>query len=122
MFYLEKAGIINQLRDDTKGIKLLGKGDKVYLSNTNIAYAISDSAPEIGNIRESVFFALMKTTQEVASSSVSDFSIKKYTFEVGGRSKGQKQIESVKNGFIVKDDIEYGHKNIIPLWVFGLIY
>ncbi len=25
MFYLEKAGVINQLRDDTKGIKLLGK-------------------------------------------------------------------------------------------------
>lgn len=122
MFYLEKAGVINQLRDDTKGIKLLGKVDKVYLSNTNLAYAISDSTPDIGNIRESVFFALMKTTQEVTSSSVADFSIGGYTFELGGKGKGQKQIKGIDNAFIVKDDIEYGHINIIPLWAFGLTY
>lgn len=122
MFYLEKAGVINQLRDDTKGIKLLGKVDKVYLSNTNLAYAISDRLPDIGNIRESVFFSLMKATQEVTSSSVADFCIGKYTFELGGKGKAQKQIEGVENAFIVKDDIEYGHKNIVPLWAFGLTY
>lgn len=122
MFYLEKAGVINQLRDDTKGIKLLGKVDKVYLSNTNLAYAISDRSPEIGNIRECVFFAMMKTTQEVTSSSIADFHIGKYMFEVGGKGKGQKQIEGVENAFIIKDDIEYGYKNIIPLWAFGMTY
>ncbi len=122
MFYLEKAGVINQLRDDTKGIKLLGKVDKVYLSNTNLAYAISDRLPDIGNIRESLFFALMKTTQEVTSSSVGDFCIGTYTFELGGKGKSQRQIEGVENAFIVKDDIEYGHQNIIPLWTFGLTY
>jgi len=122
IFYLEKAGVLNQLRDDTKGIKLLGKVDKIYLNNTNLAYAISDSAPEIGNIRETVFFSLMRTTQEVITSPVADFSIGKYTFEVGGKNKGQKQIEGVKDSFIVKDDIEYGYKNILPLWAFGLTY
>jgi hypothetical protein len=25
-------------------------------------------------------------------------------------------------GFVVKDDIEYGAENIIPLWMFGLTY
>ncbi len=122
IFYLEKAGVLNQLRDDTKGIKLLGKVDKIYLNNTNLAYAISDSAPEIGNIRETVFFSLMRTTQEVITSPVADFSIGKYTFEVGGKNKGQKQIEGLKDSFIVKDDIEYGYKNILPLWAFGLTY
>lgn len=122
MFYLEKAGVINQLRDDTKGVKLLGKVDKVYLNNTNLAYAISEGEPNIGNIRESVFFTLMRTTQAVTRSSVADFTIGDYTFEVGGKSKGQKQIEGITNGYIVKDDIEYGYKNIIPLWVFGLSY
>ena len=24
--------------------------------------------------------------------------------------------------FIVKDDIEYGYLNVIPLWMFGLLY
>jgi hypothetical protein len=41
---------------------------------------------------------------------------------VGGKNKGQKQIAGVKDSFIVKDDIEYGYKNILPLWAFGLTY
>lgn len=122
MFYLEKAGIINQLRADTKGIKLLGKVDKVYLNNTNLAYAITDNTPDIGNIRKTVFFSLMRTTLEVTTSSVADFTIGKYTFEIGGKNKTQKQIEGMENAYIVKDDIEYGYKNIIPLWAFGLTY
>jgi hypothetical protein len=28
----------------------------------------------------------------------------------------------LKNAYIVKDDIEYGCKNLIPLWAFGLTY
>ncbi|MFI3262431.1 MAG: AAA family ATPase [Rikenellaceae bacterium] len=122
MFYLEKAGIINQLRDDTKGIKLLGKVDKIYLNNTNIAYCLSEEEPNIGNLRETIFFTLMRTTTEVINSSVSDFTIGDYTFEIGGKSKGQKQIEGVQNSYIVKDDIEYAFNNIIPLWAFGLTY
>ncbi|MFR9592594.1 MAG: AAA family ATPase [Rikenellaceae bacterium] len=122
MFYLEKAGIINQLRDDTKGIRLLGKVDKIYLNNTNIAYCLSEEEPNIGNLRETIFFTLMRTTKDVINSSLSDFSIGDYTFEVGGKSKGQKQIEGVSGGYIVKDDIEYAFNNIIPLWAFGLTY
>ena len=45
-----------------------------------------------------------------------------YTFEVGGKNKQQHQISGLKNAFIVKDNIEFGAKNIIPLWLFGLIY
>ena len=122
MFYLEKAGIINQLRDDTKGIRLLGKVDKVYLNNTNLAYAISDNTPDTGNLRETVFLTTMQTTQEVTSSSLADFKIGNYTFEVGGKNKGQKQIQGIEDAFIVKDNIEYGYKNILPLWAFGLTY
>ena len=32
------------------------------------------------------------------------------------------QIEGIENAYVVKDDIEYGYKNIIPLWAFGLTY
>lgn len=122
MFYLEKAGIINQLRCDTEGIRLLGKVDKVYLNNTNLAYALSDSMPDIGNIRETVFFSLMRATQPITTSSCSDFSIGKYTFEIGGKGKSQKQIQNIENSYIVKDDIEFGMQNIIPLWMFGFTY
>ena len=50
MCYLEKAGIINQLRAEAEGVRLLGKVDKVYLNNTNLAYALSDNTPDIGNV------------------------------------------------------------------------
>ena len=36
--YIEDAGMIVQLRDDTAGIRGLGKVDKVYLDNTNLIY------------------------------------------------------------------------------------
>lgn len=32
------------------------------------------------------------------------------------------QDSYVPNGYIVKDDIESGYANIIPLWAFGLNY
>ncbi|MFA6677860.1 MAG: AAA family ATPase [Bacteroidales bacterium] len=122
LFYLEKAGMIGQLRSETGGVKLLGKVDKVMLDNTNLSYALSAEETNIGNIRETFFYATMKVTQRILTSKVSDFTIGKYTFEIGGKNKGQKQILTVKDGYIVKDNIEYGYKNIIPLWAFGLTY
>ena len=122
MFYLEKAGVINQLRSDTEGVRLLGKVDKVYLNNTNLAYALSDSNPDIGNIRETIFFSMMRTTQSITTSTASDFAIGKYTFEIGGKNKSQKQIREVENAYVIKDDIEFGMLNIIPLWMFGFTY
>jgi len=44
------------------------------------------------------------------------------TFEVGGKNKGQKQIQGIEKSFVVKDDIEFGYANIIPLWQFGMNY
>ena len=45
-----------------------------------------------------------------------------YTFEVGGRKKGEKQIEGIPNAFVVKDNIEFASGNTIPLWHFGFGY
>ena len=122
MVWLDKANLINILRDDTEGYKLLGKVNKIYLNNPNLAYALADDEPNIGNIRETIFLTWLRTTHKVVSSSVSDFAVGKYTFEVGGRKKGQHQIKGVADAYVVKDDIEYGYLNEIPLWTFGLLY
>lgn len=119
---LDKTQMIQILRDDSFGVSSLGKVDKIYLGNTNLAYALSDNEPEIGNLRETVFLTSVKPKYDVMSSSVSDFKIGKYTFEVGGKNKKQKQIQGVDNAYIVKDDIEYGHLNVVPLWAFGFLY
>ena len=122
LLYIEKAGLIAQLRDAIGGIRGLGKVDKVYLDNTNLAYALAADKADVGNLRETFFFNQMRVAHPVIVSSVSDFQIDHRTFEIGGRKKGQKQIEGIADGYIVKDDIEYGFANTIPLWAFGLTY
>ena len=120
--YLEKAGMIGQLRDETGGLRGLGKVEKVYLDNPNLMNVLAGGLPDIGNIRETFFYNQMRVMNDVISSKESDFIIGQYTFEVGGKKKGKKQIENVPNGIIVKDDIEYGHGIVIPLWHFGFNY
>ena len=122
LVYLEKTGLIGQLRDDTGGLRGLGKVEKVYIDNPNLMYAIASDTVDMGNIRETFFYSQTKVRNDVISSKVSDCTIGDFTFEVGGKNKGAKQLEGVKNGIVVKDDIEYGHGNIVPLWAFGLNY
>ncbi|MBS9767062.1 MAG: AAA family ATPase [Flavobacteriaceae bacterium] len=120
--YMEQAGLILQLRNETKGIRGLGKVDKVYLENPNLIMNLSSDKSNIGNIRETFFLNQMSVNNEVTSSQKTDFIIDNYSFEVGGKNKDQKQIKTVENAFVVKDDIEYGYNNVIPLWSFGLNY
>jgi len=120
--FIEEAGLIAQLRDDVGGIRGLGKVDKIYLENTNLIHALAKETVNVGNIRETFFFNQTKVKYDVVSSSAADFVIDDFTFEVGGKSKEQKQIQGIKNAFVVKDDIEFGYLNIIPLWHFGFLY
>ncbi len=120
--YMEKAGLISQLRNETSGIRGLGKVDKVYLDNVNIIFNLVGDKSNIGNIRETFFFNQMRVKNEVISSKSADFIIDNYTFEVGGKNKQQNQIEKDGKSFVVKDDIEFGYLNVIPLWAFGLNY
>lgn len=120
--YLEEAGMIAQLRDNTEGVRGLGKVDKVYLDNTALIYNLADEEADVGNVRETFFYNQMRINHKVLTSDVADFTIGGYTFEVGGKNKKQKQIEGVDNAYIVKDDIARGYLNVIPLWMFGLNY
>ena len=122
LLYIEKAGMIAQLRNDVGGIRSLGKVEKIYLDNTNLCYALSVQSPNIGNIRETFFLNQMRVNYDVRSSEKSDFCIDDLTFELGGRSKKNKQVADIDNAYIVKDDIESGYGNVIPLWAFGLTY
>jgi hypothetical protein len=122
LLYIEEAGMIAQLRDATGGIRGLGKVEKIYLDNTSLIYALANSAPDKGNLRETFFFNQLRVKYDVISSSVSDFLIDDMTFEVGGRNKGKKQIQDIEKGYVVKDDIETGFRNTIPLWQLRLTY
>ena len=122
LVYLEKAGMIGQLRDNTGGLRGLGKVEKVYIDNPNLMTVLAYGEPNVGNMRETFFYNQMRVNNQLLASRVSDFVIGDYTFEVGGKKKGNKQIEDIPNGIVVKDNIEYGHLNVIPLWTFGFNY
>lgn len=122
LYYLEKSGLIQCLVAPDRGLSLIAKVEKIYLDNPNLMYALGGKQVDTGNLRETFFFNQMRVRNTVTGSEVSDFKIGDYTFEVGGKKKGQRQIADVENGYLVKDDIEYAHKNTIPLWAFGLTY
>ena len=120
--FIEEAGLIMQLRDETGGIRGLGKVEKVYLENTNLIRNLAQENANTGNIRETFFVNQTRVYSDVISSKTSDFLIDDMTFEIGGKNKTQKQIQNTPKSFLVKDDIEHGYLNIVPLWQFGMGY
>ena len=120
--YLERAELVSVLRMKTGGDSILRKMDKIYLQNPNMANVLSGGLPNIGNARETIFFCWTKQKYDTLESPISDFEIDGRTFEVGGRKKGKKQIADAKEGYVVKDDLEYVFDNNVPLWMFGFLY
>ena len=93
------------------------------MHNTNLLNVIAQENFNIGNVRETFFINQLSTTEIVNYSKKTDFFVNnKYSFEIGGKSKQQKQIKGLENAFVVKDNIESGINNIIPLWLFGFLY
>ncbi|NOX87055.1 MAG: ATP-binding protein [Chlorobi bacterium] len=120
---LAKAQLLLLLKSATKGIRKLGKPDKIYLNNPNLMFALSPESPNKGTLRETFFFNQIKTNHTVELPKSGDFLVdNKYLFEVGGKTKGQKQIAGIENSWLVKDDMETGSGNVMPLWVFGFLY
>jgi len=120
---LSDAELLQLLYVPNKSLNSLNKPEKLYLNNTNLMYNQSASQVNIGNIRETFFFNQLNNKHKVKASKKADFLVlDKYTFEIGGKSKNKTQIKGLENAFIVKDTIEIGSDNIIPLWLFGFMY
>ena len=123
LYFLEESGITKQLKKNSFGISKLQKPQKIYLENTNFAYAISPDNTNLGNLRETFFFNQIAYRHQVTYTVKTDFKVdNQYSFEIGGKNKSRKQIQKLDNAFVVIDDIEYGYQNKIPLWLFGFLY
>jgi hypothetical protein len=120
---LQETGLTNHLQKDISGINKLQKPEKIYLENTNLAYALAVQNTEIGNMRETFFINQLSYNHIVEFPNKADFWVdKKYLFEIGGKSKSGKQIDGESNAYIAADNIEYGFDKKIPLWQFGFLY
>ena len=123
LLYLHEARLINLLYSDMLTVKRMQKPDKIYIENTNLLHTLSD-AVNPGTEREVFFVNQLSLSHQIEySKTAADFTIDHtYTIEVGGHSKGNKQLEGVANGYIAAADEEYAIGNKIPLWLFGFLY
>ncbi len=121
--YLEKAHLISLLRSNTRGISKMAKPDKIYFNNSNLLNAIQSERANRGTIRETFFLSQLSVNHLVQLPKAGDFIVdNRFVFEVGGKNKTKKQIATVADSYIALDNIEYGFKNKIPLWLFGFLY
>ena len=118
---LANAKLLNLVSYKNKTIGDLTKPDKILLNNTNLSYLYGDNA-NVGSTRETFFVNQMSAVADVVLAPQGDYMVGKYTFEVGGKNKKFNQIKDLPNSFVVADNIEIGHKNRIPLWLFGMLY
>jgi len=123
MNHLADTKLLNKLYANSYGISLLQKPDKLFLENTNLSFALANNNTDVGNLRETFFLNQLSVNHKVTYPKTGDFMVDdKYLFEVGGKNKTQKQIAGIENSYIAADNIEYGFKNKIPLWLFGFLY
>jgi len=120
---LHRAALIRMIYKQTRSISLLNKPDKIWMHNTNLMFAISGDNVEIGTVRETFFMQNLAHNHVLSLPEKGDVLVDNtYLFEIGGKNKQQDQIDKDGKSFVVKDDIEYGYLNVIPLWAFGLNY
>ncbi|MCE6988629.1 ATP-binding protein [Dyadobacter sp. CY323] len=123
MHYLEELGILMLLRRDSFGITRLQKPEKVYLSHPNLQYALHQSRPDIGTLRESFFLSQVHPLHKVEYTEKGDFKLdRQITIEVGGSNKSRQQLAGLENAYVAADGIEVGYGSKVPLWMFGLLY
>lgn len=118
---MHRGALIRRLYGDN-GFKLMVKPEKILFDNTNIMYALSPHS-EMGTVRETFCASMLNKDHSLCMPEQGDFLVdKQYLLEVGGRNKGYKQIANKENSFVVRDGIDIGIENKIPLWLFGLLY
>ncbi len=127
--YLEmmrESGLLRYLLIDKSGHALIRNAEKVYLSNTNLAYALEKSAgkkADKGQMRELFFIASLENAGlKPFYSKCGDVKLDNYVFEIGGKGKGSSQIKDHKNAYVISDDILFRDMNKIPLHLFGFLY
>jgi uncharacterized protein len=121
---LETSRLIRNLRNSSHRVSMLNKPDKIFLSNSNLIYALAHENQNKGNVRETFLYnQLANSGHSVTYPQQGDFLVNdRYVFEVGGRNKDFSQIANLPDSYIAADDLEYGLGNKIPLYLFGFLY
>lgn len=124
--YLAETGLVTRIYPAEPGNLLLRRPEKIFLNNTNLQYALEDSttaAMNKGTLRELFFIQSIKNANlDIFHARQGDYQILDDIFEIGGKNKTRKQIQSLSKAYLVKDDILIGSHKEIPLMHFGFLY
>ena len=109
------------------GGNILKKTEKIFLDNPDLYLSIIDEIGfevKTGTIREIFFIKMIKNAgHSLFYSRTGDFEVDGNIFEIGGKNKTGKQIKAAGDkGYLVKDDILYGNRRELPLYLFGFLY
>ena len=124
---LHETGLIELISENKSGSNLLKNKEKIYLDNPDLYASITSEIgyeSKIGTIREIFFIKMIKNSGgKIFYSKTGDFEVNNIIFEIGGKNKTVKQIKNnLDNAWLVKDNILYGSKYEIPLYLFGFLY
>lgn len=118
---MQSADLLYSLRGGS-GMRAVNRPDKLLLNNPNL-FKVLCANPNMGSIRESFFVSQMRYQHQVHYHDQGDFLIdEQFIFEIGGAKKTLSQIKNQNQAFLALDDIEVGHGQAIPLWLFGFLY
>jgi predicted AAA+ superfamily ATPase len=121
--HLQDANLTFNLFKADKGISALQKPEKILLDNTNLAHAILSDTPDVGALRETFFSNQLRYQHRLHYPESTDFLIdESILMEIGGQHKKRSKVLSETYYFIAADNIEVGHHQTIPLWLFGFLY
>lgn len=119
---MDKAALIRRLYAKSSGMNMLTKPEKILFYNTNLMYCLTPDA-EAGTMRETYLASQLGLGHQLYMPHHGDLVVDdKWHFEVGGKRKGFAQIKDIEDSYVVSDDMEIGHGNKIPLWLFGFLY
>lgn len=121
--HLERAQLTASLYRKGKGITVLQKPEKLYLDNTNLAFALAPDQPDRGNLRETFFYNQLRQNHQLNHTAEGDFLIdNRFVIEVGGKNKKADQVKHLSDYHLAADDIEIGVGRQVPLWLFGFLF
>ncbi len=124
---LQETGLIELIRENKSGSAMLKSTEKIFLDNPDLYCCVGQEVgqpPSTGTLREIFFLKMIRNAGfSPYYSKTGDYEVNGTIFEIGGKNKSRKQIKTAKApSFIVKDDILYGSKRDIPLYLFGFLY
>lgn len=122
LFYLNEGEILTNLYSADKSHKDFQRPQKIFLNNTNYTYAHA-SNPLIGTVRETFAANCLRDQGSLTAPTFGDFCLNgEWVFEIGGRSKNKRQIKSIKQSYVLADDILSVEHGNLPLWLLGFLW